>query len=486
MALISTIYAIIFLPLVTSLLCQIFSKRNISFFLTAACLLGILIMLVKIFPEISALRIASNDFELTPLSMALEFKLDTTSIIFLIAVVLLNLIILFYYQPDIKNFLDHKNSKIFYSVYLLRVFTVIGALTTNNLLNLFLFLEIYACSFFAIFSIAKDKKIAALSFRYFSFNAAASLLILFSFLIIYLIFGSLNLDIVKQNLIVSKDVRFFTILSTLVVIGFLIKFFPFWLYFENLKNSNLFANFFAIDSLFIKANLGIFFAIKFSYLFFIDRTFSAIIIFVAVMLIFYSLLRLCQTKHFKLIAIYLCLINLSLILICLALHGEQSKQAAFFYWLNFNLVNLFLFIFATFLKRKFNTSSLDKIFALASHRWLLLPLKLLIIFIAAFPFTFLFYGNWYLALENLQFDAKLVNALVISTLAAQNCILLFLAVKIAAIIFFPPAKLAPEKITIEPHKYWLYSISFWSLIIVIYSLVFCSEFLGKLSLQFII
>ena len=485
MALISTIYAIIFLPLVTSLLCQIFPKKNISFLLAAACLLSILFALVKIFPEILALQIVSSDFELAPLSMALEFKLDVSSAIFLIAMVLLNLIILFYYQLDIKNFLDHKNSKIFYSVYLLRVFTAIGILTANNLLNLFLFLEIYACSFFAIFSIAKDRKISELSFRYFSFNSAASLLILFSFLIIYLIFGSLNLDIVKQNLMASKDIRFFTILSSLVALGFLIKFFPFWLYFENLKNSNLLANFFAIDSLFIKANLGIFFAIKFSYLFFVDRTFSAIIIFAAVMLIFYSLFRLCQTKHFKLIAIYLCIINLSLILICLALHGEKSKQAAFFYWLNFNLVNLFLFIFATFLKRKFNTSSFDKIFAVTSHRFLLLPLKMLIIFVAAFPFSFLFYGNWYLVLENLQFDARLMNILIISALAAQNCVLLLFAVKISAIIFFPPANLAPEKIAIEPHKYWLYSISFWSLIIVIYGLVFCSDLLSKLSLQFI-
>ncbi len=486
MALISTVYAIIFLPLATSLLCQIFTKKNISLTLTIACLITILFAIIKIAPEVFSAQIISNDFELMPLSMALEFKLDVSSIIFLTAIVLLNLIILFYYQLDIKNFLDHKDSKIFYSVYLLRVFTVIGILTSNNLLNLFLFLEVYACSFFAIFSIAKDTKVSQLSFRYFSFNSAASLLILFSFLIIYLVFGSLNLDIIKQNLVASKDVRFFTILASLLLIGFVIKFFPFWIYFENLKNNNLLANFFAVDSLFIKANLGIFFAIKFSYLFFIDQLVATVIIFLAAILIFYSLFLLYKTKHFKLIAIYLCIISLSLILICLAVNTVKSRQAAFFYWLNFNLINLFLFIFATFLKRKFNTSSLDKILLTANNKFFVMPLKMLIIFMAAFPFTFLFYGHWYLALESLQFNVKPISALIICVLVITNGISLFIAIKIAAKIFtLHNNDLVPEKLAIESHKYWLYTISFWMLVILVYGLTFCSDLVNKLSIQFI-
>lgn len=485
MALISTIYAIIFLPLATSLLCQIFTKKNISFALTAACLFVILFLIIKVSPAIFLAQNIANDFELAPLSMALEFKLDVSSTIFIAAVILLNLIILFYYQLDIKNDLNHKDSKIFYSVYLLRVFTTIGVLSSNNLLNLFLFLEVYACSFFAIFSIAKDAKVSRLSFSYFCFNSAAAIVILFCFLIIYLVFGSLNLDIIKQNLIESKDVRFFAILASLLFIGFVIKFFPFWIYFENLKNNNLLANFFAVDSLFIKANLGIFFAIKFSYLFFIDKMVANFIIFLAAILIFYSLFLLYKAKHFKLIAIYLCIINLGLILICLALNTAKSKQAAFFYWLNFNLINLFLFIFATFLKRKFNTSSLDKILLTANNKFFAMPLKMLIIFVAAFPFSFLFYGHWYLALDILQFSSKPISALITGVLAITNGVFLFVAIKIAAKIFIFSNDLAPKKLAIEPHKYWLYSISFWLLVILVYGLTFCFDLVNKLSLQFI-
>ena len=170
------------------------------------------------------------------------------------------------------------------------------------------------------------------------------MLILFCFLIIYLSFDSVNLDVIKQNLINTPNKRFFLIISIFLAVSFIVKFFPFWLYFENLKNSNLFANFFSVDSLFIKANIGIFLAIKFSYLFFSGDLANIFVVLAATALIIYSSLKLIQTKHFKLIAIYFCLNNFALILICLALHSEKSMQGTFFYWLNFNLINFFLFI----------------------------------------------------------------------------------------------------------------------------------------------
>ena len=445
-----------------------------------------LFLLGKFSAEVFSVPKIANDFQLLPLSLALEFRLDSLALSILFAVILLKTIILFYYQPDIKKFLDERNSKIFYSVFLLNLFTLTGLLTTNNLFNLFLFLEIYACSFFAIFSIAKDQKITQLSFRYFCFNSAASLLMLLCFIVIYLIFGSLNLDVIQENLSNTKDLRFFVILAILLAIGLIIKFFPFWLYFENLKNTNLFVNFFAIDSLFIKANLGIFFAIKFSYLFFSNPETSAILVCAAICLIFYSLFQLLKTKHFKLIAIYLCLINFGFIFICLALHREKSMIAAFFYWLNFNLVNFFLFIFATFLKRKFNTSLIEKIVLIAPHnhfagnQLLVLPLKFLIIFIAAFPFSFLFYGNWYLFLEGLKFDLGIISAIITATIVVSNIALAVFAVKIATITFATPRD-NQEKLVLEPRKYWFYVVSFWSVIILIYAFWFAAGFLNKVA-----
>lgn len=479
MTTISATYLIIFLPLISSLLCQLFSKKISSFLIALATCVAMLILIAKLFPEIFLSKELISDYELLPLSLALEFKIGVTSLLFLFVIIFLKLLILLYYHDDMKIYLDQKNSRIFYAVYLLHLFTIAGLLTSNNLLNLFLFLEIYAISFFAIFSISQDSLIAKLSFRYYCLNACASLMILFSFLMIYLNFGVLNLDLVQQNLQNPENSKFAFLLATILAVSFIIKFFPFWLYFENLKNSNLFVNFFAVDSIFIKANIGIFLLMKFAYLFFTNAIITFFLALAAMSIILYSLLSIMRTKHLKLIAIYSCLINFAFILICICLRDKSAMHIAFFYWLNFNSVGFFIFIFATFLKRKFNSSSLERSLSVPAN--LLLPLKFLLIFIAAFPFTFMFYGNWQLMSLSLTLDAKVTASMIFFTIIICNFVYYIFAFRLAKTLF--SSSQAPL-IEIARGKYWFYSLSFWSLLLMIYVLGFYGNFLHELSLHF--
>lgn len=500
MPLISKIYFIIFLPLISSLVCQIFNKVKIHSYLTATCLLAVIAIAINIAPEVFSTQNIVNNFSLQPLSIGLEFRLDGLAIIFLVAIIFLKFITLFYHKNDAENFLSQKNHKTFYAAYLVQIFAIIGAITTNNLLNLFLFLEIYSCSFLAIFSISKDTKIAQLSLRYFFYNSAASLLILFSFIIIYINFHSLNLDEIKQLLIASHDVRFFTILAVLTAIGFAIKFFSPNLYFKTLKNNNNLADFFASEALFIHSNLGIFFAIKFSYLFFIDENIKILLIFALIVLIIYSLVSLHYTKHLKLAATYLGIINLCLIFICLMLQKTNAQtslidltnsssqlnlqRSTLFYWLNFNLINFAIYLFATLLKHQFGSSSYQQITALPTFKIKALQLRLLIIFCASLPFTFLFYGNWYLALETLKNCKIFTNSAVLGIVAIITILFFTLSLKILSAIFF--AKNNETVYSAEPRQYLMQSSLLWLVIIIAYSAILCFDFLNKLSLQFII
>lgn len=118
---------------------------------------------------------------------------------------------------------------------------------------------------------------------------------------------------------------------------------------------------------------------------------APLILILAICLIFYSSFKLYKQKHFKPIAVYFALNNLGFIIAAIAVQTIQSLQAAFFYLLNLTLVNLFIFIFATFLKRHFSTSSIHKIFLLRQNHFLLaLPLKLLIFLSPLFLSQFCF------------------------------------------------------------------------------------------------
>ncbi len=496
MGAVSNIYLLIFLPLISSLLCQIFGKKNLSFFITITACIATFLLALKIFPDVLIYEKISNDFELSPLSLALEFKLDVLGATFLLLLIFLKIVILFFYRSDFEKNLDEKNYRIFYSVFLLHLFSLVGIFTTNNLLNLFLFLEIYAFSFFATLSISRDAALLKLSFHYFCLNAASSLLILFCFLVTYLIFGEINFDKIADNfsLISTANSWFLVIIFFLLTTALLIKFFPLWLYFEKIKSGSLIANFLVIESLFIKTNVGIFLMLKFIYFFFgnhflfVNFDFDPPLIFLAILLISYSSFKLYQQKHLKLIAAYLCLNNLGFILACIALQTIESLQALFFYLLNFSLVNLFIFIFGTFLKRHFASSSINKIWLVRhSHFLLALPLKFLIFSIAAFPLTILFFANWYLAYSSLSlgFEAFLIIVLILSNFVQIN-----LAIKLIGSFFSP--KHADAKLEVAPisemnlgfKKYQFYLISFWFLIITIYCVTFSSGLVNGLSLRF--
>lgn len=489
MGVISNIYLIIFLPLLSSLLCQLFSKKSIPFGISLFTCISIFFLTLNILPDVLTYEKISNDFELSPLSITLEFKIDVLSVIFLLLLSFIKIVILFYYRTDIEKYLGEENRKIFYCVYLLHLFSLIGIFTTNNLLNLFLFFEIYAFSFFANLSISRDSKISKISFKYFCLNTSSSLLILFSFLALYLSLGEVNLDKIRENLylINAQNEWFLIAIFLLLTIAFVIKFFPFWLYFENLKSTTLIADFLAIDSIFIKTNIGIYITLKFFYFFFDNNPviaeidFAPALILLSLVLIFYSTIKLYQQKHLKLIAAYSCLANLGFILACLTLKTVESFQAAFFYIMNFGLVNLLIFIFATFLKRYFNTSSINKIWIIRKNHFLLvLPIKLLIFSIAAFPLTLLFFANWYLAYASFKIGYE---ALILVALITSSFVNISLATKL--ISSFASKKNQEEEMPdLGVRNYQFYLISFWFLTIMIYFLSLNFELTNNMSLRF--
>ncbi len=406
MNLISNIYLIIFLPLISSLCCLLFKKKRLPFLIALGTVTSLLFLVIKILPEIFHHKIIANDFALSAISIALEFKLDLLGIFFLLLVIFTKLIILLYYRSDINQTLINSNTPVFYGVFLLHLFSVIGIFTTNNILNLYLFIEIYSFAFLANFAITKDFNLSKLKFRYYCFLVTAKLIILFAFLTIFLSCQESSFDkIITLIPILSKtNWQFLAIIFTLISLSITASFFPFWLYFKKIHSPQLIADFLAFDTLFVKTNIGIYLVLRFIYfLFGQDFLFSTPIFplalgLISLALIFYSIFKLSNQKHLKSIASYLCLNNFGFIIAAIAINKIEALQAAFFYIINFSLINIFIFIFATFLKRNYQTSSILKLANVRKdHFLLILPLKIIIFFIAGFPLTILFLANWHLA-----------------------------------------------------------------------------------------
>jgi formate hydrogenlyase subunit 3/multisubunit Na+/H+ antiporter MnhD subunit len=270
--------------------------------------------------------------------------------------------------------------------------------------------------------------------------------------------------------------------------AFLIKFFPFWLFFDRIKSNNLITNFLTAESMFIKGAVGIFLLLKFIYFYFGKAfLFSAFLlnyplVIGAIILITFSAIGIYQQKHLQSICSYLCLSNIGFVLAAIGLSNNESLRAAFFYILNFSLINLFIFIFATFLKKNFDSSSLAKISLIGKGNMvLIMPLRLLVFFIASFPLTPLFFANWNMTYASLNpgFEASILIGLI-----AANFAYVDLAVRFIDAIFAEKDSNSESISASSLKKYHSNFLSFWILLLLIGITVFLAVFVNNLSQHF--
>ncbi len=101
-----------------------------------------------------------------------------------------------------------------YSVILLMEAGVLGAFISRDLFNYYIYMEIASVSAFVLTALSDEKGAKKAAFRYLIFSLTASYLFIFALGIIYLKTGYLNLELVRQNAVPSKEI------STAVGIAF--------------------------------------------------------------------------------------------------------------------------------------------------------------------------------------------------------------------------------------------------------------------------
>ena len=485
---VSNIYLLIFLPLFTSLTCQIFPNRNFCFNITIFSFLLIFALILKIFPDVLIYEKIASDFELSIVSLALEFSLDLLGIIILSIIVFLEFLVIIFFKKDVELILNSRHQANFYSVFLLKIFSLISLILANNLFNLFFFIEIYSFAFFSIATITFNKKLLNISFQNFCLSSCSSLLILICFFSIYLIFGELNFEKIADNLFLLPATNFWIMIDILILISIAIifKFFPIWQYFQKIRSSSVVASLIIIDAFFINILLGIYLVIKFIYFFFghnflfSQYQFANLMIFSGFVLIIYSSLKLLKEHHLKVICAYFSINNLGFIISAIGMQTIESMQALFFFLLNFSLVNFFIFLYASYQKNIFKTSSLKVLYFIMKNNSLVaIPIKFVVFFIAGLPFTFLFFGYFYIGLASFKIG---INLMMILALIFSNFVHFKIAVRIIN-SFGNKTLIKPNNPVVIKNNFYQIFV-FWILILAVYVNVFSAGAVNNLASRF--
>jgi multicomponent Na+:H+ antiporter subunit D len=402
-------YLLLFLPLIASVFCFLvnFKKSDFLIFISISSIL--LIITIRLgFNFFVNGEIKSDSTEI--LSIPTEYRLDYLAIFFLLLILSSQILIAFLYRFDLSKALNKDNRQLFYSVWLLNIFGAIGIFATNNIFNLFVFIEIYCLTFCAIITMSNDLALSKSAFKYFCNSASGAILMLLALILIHASCEFLQIDKIDNSLFASDLVSWF------VVIAVILKFFPINLYFNILKSRDPLSTILLSFALVTNGVIGFYLLLRILLLLFEgNQIFFWFAPAVGFMLIFYSNYKMLRTKYLKVFALYFVLTNLGFVLITFLVN--KSSFASLLYIVNYVLSGLALFCVAKYLAN--NQKSLQIRLSKHNFGWQnKIIILVIILIISNLPFTLIFWANWNLAL--LSFDSKIFSLLIVLPIISTN------------------------------------------------------------------
>ena len=211
---------IIFIPIVSSLVLYLIHSRH-AILVSVMCQLLLSSVCIYYFNQIFKLDMHVVSVGGWASFAGVTLRNDHLSMCFaIISIVIWWCVIIFaFYEKYSSNYL-------FFILFLEGTF--MGLLMSNDLFNLFVFIEIVTIISTMLITFKKDKAALKAGFYYLLFNNAGMLFYLMAFIIIYSICGTLNLLLIREAIAPFKDELSVKIAYVLIITAFGVKsaFFP--------------------------------------------------------------------------------------------------------------------------------------------------------------------------------------------------------------------------------------------------------------------
>ncbi|WP_350343297.1 monovalent cation/H+ antiporter subunit D family protein [Proteinivorax hydrogeniformans] len=150
--------------------------------------------------------------------LGIEFAIDGFSALLTLLIVSVSAIVVLFSLEDIEHEVDSSKTLSYYTIVFTLIFAMVGITFSNDLFNIYVFMEILSLTSCGIISI-KHKKVNFLaSFRYLILNTLGSISFMFGIALLYMVTGHLN--IVEVNNVIA-DVWQYYPTNILLAVGFM-------------------------------------------------------------------------------------------------------------------------------------------------------------------------------------------------------------------------------------------------------------------------
>lgn len=190
----------VLIPLIAAPICSLLSGRRIIWifvalitFITFACSIAILS------------QVYTNGTISYPMGgwlapFGIEYKIDSLSAMFLLLISGIASVTIIYAWDSVEKEISAAQQPFFYTAYLLCFAGMLGIVATNDIFNIYVFLEISSLATYALVAMGKDKRALIAAFEYLILGTIGATFILIAIGFVYAMTGSLNISDIAMRI----------------------------------------------------------------------------------------------------------------------------------------------------------------------------------------------------------------------------------------------------------------------------------------------
>ncbi len=379
-------YCFLFIPLIFSGLNILQNYKTTNTVITIGVVSFILLLGFYLIPEVLPNVVLQNKVNDNILFIMGEYKVDLKNLIFLILIFFTKLISFMFF--DDKT-ISEKKLNFF--------FAICGILLTNNIFNMFIYIEFYSFSLYNLMSDYRQMNYTRVAYKYYNNGVVGSILFMFFVFMVYFTFGTPDIDYIVSHLDTVKNNYIYN-LSIFVFIGALIfKFFSFNFYFSGVLKSSDITNLLFINILFSDIVIGIYILWKFLYsVFNLDVIFGIfhlnyLFYIVGSILVIYSSCRIMLRKNMLPTVYSFSLIVLGYVVILMGINNSFSFVSVISFLINHVLINFLFYLIVALCIFLFGKSDTPIIYSFSKYKYIVYAVVLSKM---AFPIAFGFNSYW--------------------------------------------------------------------------------------------
>lgn len=331
-------------------------------------------------------------------------------------------------NKTITKYIDDKKHHMFYSLLLFAHAGYLGVISSNDLFNIYVFIEISSLATYVLMSKGKDPKALIGAFDYLIIGTIGATLILISIGFFFSMTGSLNItdisNILQKNYSLENGkLAGLNILITAIVFfltGAILKMAFFPLHFWMIRAYSASTPFMLTYSAAISSLLGVYMIMRFMHF-----TIEAELIYIPISIILRSMaiiaIIICsylalKAKNIKKIIIYSTALQIGYVFLLLSIWSAKSLLFQLLIIDSINKIGLFTLI--AHIQNKTNRLEINSMKQIKNSNWFKILAAFIILFSASLPITSMF----------------IIKIKILDLLIKQNLILEFITVIIASVL----------------------------------------------------